>query len=1153
MLQLESDLSHRSDELRNEKLTSQNMAQTLAAAQEKIKLGELEARDLQVNLESLSRTSDSHNSRSAKLERDKSTLEARVRELEVNLRQLSSPPSVPKQRTGPRPRSSSLSSFRITALQRELKEAGDSLSQKENDLQAAKQSLSQARSDLLRVGNEKEAVERKATREQVELKSSLEQKEDELQYWKEQQDNGRREEELMKRVEEDEAKITMLEKLLGDTQESPKLKESKEKLEKAEEKLNDERKRRSGYEERHVELVKEKEDALDQLEHVRDELSRLSADMASRKCELELFLFAEYSRSMVFRNALNADVAIIDASIEQPFTLPPMPQEAVTHIERLLVAIERLRGERDNLQRDMHFLESESKFAIDALKAKLAASPSSSIDDEAESAKTIFQLQTEIDALRDQLTTATVQREGIILAKDKHIEQLVLAATASAVAVEHLQSQSDHLQHRFFETCHSRAEVKENLKSSQKYAEELEVKLEVTVLCLEATTSQQNDVMTQLAAKDAKQQDEVREVKSALRETRDCLEQAEMDLANVSKTLEGVESERDSLALQITNLSTDLRVAQEDLATAEDRYSSLQSHQLSSMSSNEATRLLQDQIEELEMRVMRRTEQIGIHQHDIKRLETNLRLQEERLGEMTTELEMMAAQKDAMVEDCADAREARDETLARLDRLEMDMEMRIEESDNVAAALVAVVFETVSHSRDTFRQSNARVSKAEEELDRLNAARQHILDQNSILLDALRSSDDHTTQSTLALAVSHAALQSARTCIRTMRNVKNTQGDLLEERRKAASLRKQLEDLESQTSKDALDFSVRTSELEAQIIGLQDELSSAEVAHHAAVNELLRSQERLKKSTDVAQRSHVDGSPENELTLIKARHAEELEDVQSRLVETSAVLKELQAHHASAETKHHQAFLHASETKQELERRLAQASESLHQEKQQADQVQKEALAELSRLHGDLDVALTNAQNARDSREELQTLYDRVSNELAQVRQDHETRFASLTDQSLAIRQELEGKIADLQSRFDKQSSELDNALQETRQVAQRLQESLKQLSAAKESHQKELHSVDQIRHNAESALGQHHREMSIVKGQLEQVRIDLETLQEEKLSLHQEITTLEAEFQRSISLRRFLESQAQDRFVIFFSVVYRTDDLAIVNARSRR
>jgi chromosome segregation ATPase len=272
VLQLESDLNHRSDELRNEKIMSQNLVQTLAGAQEKIKVGELEARELQANLESLSHTSDGHNTRNAKLERDKNTLESRVRELEANLRQLSSLPSIPEKRGAPRPRSSSLTTFRISSLEQELNETRISLAQKENDLQAANQSLSQARDELLRMGNEKEAVERRVTRELAELHSSLEQKEDELQYWRGQQDNGRREEELMMRIEEDDAKITMLEKLLADTEESPKL---RDKLEKAEEKLKEEKKRKSEYETRNVELVKEKEDALDELGHAQREISRL--------------------------------------------------------------------------------------------------------------------------------------------------------------------------------------------------------------------------------------------------------------------------------------------------------------------------------------------------------------------------------------------------------------------------------------------------------------------------------------------------------------------------------------------------------------------------------------------------------------------------------------------------------------------------------------------------------------------------------------------------------------------------------------------------------------------------------------------------------------------------------------------------------------
>jgi len=176
---------------------------------------ELEARDLQANLESLSRTSDERYSRSAKLEREKATLEARVGELEAHVRQLSLPPSVPDQRNASRRRSSSLSSCRTTMLERELNEVRLSLSRKENDLCVATESLSWAQDNLMRIGNEKLALEKKVTRESTELKALLEQTEDELQYWKGQHDNGSREEELLQRIEEDEAKITTLEKLLG--------------------------------------------------------------------------------------------------------------------------------------------------------------------------------------------------------------------------------------------------------------------------------------------------------------------------------------------------------------------------------------------------------------------------------------------------------------------------------------------------------------------------------------------------------------------------------------------------------------------------------------------------------------------------------------------------------------------------------------------------------------------------------------------------------------------------------------------------------------------------------------------------------------------------------------------------------------------------
>ena len=126
-----------------------------------------------------------------------------------------------------------------------------------------------------------------------------------------------------------------------------------------------------------------------------------------------------------------------------------------------------------------------------------------------------------------------------------------------------------------------------------------------------------------------------------------------------------MESARDSLALQVTHLEQDLEKTQAELHHAESRYSELQTKQLSTMSSTGVVRTLREQIGELEGRILRRTEQIGLHQHDIKRLEANLRLQDERVTEMTSELEVAEREREAMIEDCRSTREGRDEALKR--------------------------------------------------------------------------------------------------------------------------------------------------------------------------------------------------------------------------------------------------------------------------------------------------------------------------------------------------------------------------------------------------------------------------------------------------------------------------------------------------------
>jgi len=266
VIRLESDLAHVSEDLTCHKLTSQNAEQALAAANAKLRVSELNERELQNHLETLSHRQDEAKDGRSKLEKEKKILEARVRELDSEVRQLSVPTSVIRKKAG-RARSSSVSMVNVknTAMEQELGDIRVSLAAKESDLHSANEKLGRAQAELLQIQNERIASERKMTRQLSQLEASLEEKEDELENMRAQHgDGGReREEELMKRVEEDEAKIMALEMLVG---ENHKLASVKDALARAEKQLKVESKK---AEERCVELVREKEEALDKLEEAK--------------------------------------------------------------------------------------------------------------------------------------------------------------------------------------------------------------------------------------------------------------------------------------------------------------------------------------------------------------------------------------------------------------------------------------------------------------------------------------------------------------------------------------------------------------------------------------------------------------------------------------------------------------------------------------------------------------------------------------------------------------------------------------------------------------------------------------------------------------------------------------------------------------------
>jgi len=146
-------------------------------------------------------------------------------------------------------------------------------------------------------------------------------------------------------------------------------------------------------------------------------------------------------------------------------------------------------------------------------------------------------------------------------------------------------------------------------------------------------------------------------------------------------------SQLPDLQLHDSTLQSGIAEVRDEPNAAEVRYSP---QQLSTLSAADhgVVEALKSQLEVLEQRVLRRTEQIGMQQHDIKRLETNLRVAEDTIGELAAELETLSQERACLVEDCAQAREARDETHRRVEELEVEVETSAKEHDELGQTKV---------------------------------------------------------------------------------------------------------------------------------------------------------------------------------------------------------------------------------------------------------------------------------------------------------------------------------------------------------------------------------------------------------------------------------------------------------------------------------
>ncbi|KAI9452533.1 hypothetical protein BJY52DRAFT_1292136 [Lactarius psammicola] len=1172
----EADRAHSLDEelrackgsLDKERVMRQNVDLTVRSAAEKGKQEEVTRRELQQALESISSRETASNAIISNLRSEKVALERRMRELEVNLQQVISA-ATPKRKG--RARSSSLSDVRVASLERDLGESRASVLGLQAELGKAQEKLRRNEEDLVRVENERTVLERRMADEMKNMEERLANKDEEIVRLSGGEDLGlaqEREEELIRRVEEEEAKVQALERLLSETRD---LKTMESALQRAEKRIAAEISKVKGLEEKNAGLNRDIRQVRDALEdshaHARSLKTALddrdslvnSLRVEGRALKAQVGVQQEEIRSLRATPSALASSATPGHSHDSPVT-------DVETVEKLLTAVDRLRGERDDLRRQLEFLQVESKFTIEALENQINSGVSSvkaaatTIED-----SRVLQLQSEVQELLKRLAKASSRSYMGLSSSAMESPRLGLIASASLVMVEHLQSRVDHdgeaKDQALVEISHLRSQLQDTMVSNeeshrtshtlQQSLLDLQLRLESSTGSLHDTQRQRDDLLLQVEHLQSQimTSDHIGEQYQELQSNH---ERSTARLADVMNALEDAESERNSLRVEVVNLQRDMVSAQNSLKQAEQRYSDLQNQQLSSMSSVQVNRKLKEQIEELEGRVARRTEQIGIHQHDIKRLETNLKLQEDRIAEMTGELEIAMSEKESMVEDCADAREARDRALKRTDVLEdtvetLETQRRSFEAqrDCELSTLVEVWSSTLAKSRSTIARLRTGAHEAtaanldmSQRLQFISAERDSALSllkrqAPELELDrkAAAAHREEARDAVVALAVIRTADAEHRRAIQQDRDricalLSVTREELNDRLKEISSLQDRLQGRRSQELAESTEQQARHSaeianlkaanaDLSQSCAELEDELAHSQKELHLAMEQ----HEQLRADTDAIK---------EQIAQLQTDHTEELESLRGKLQQVAVDLQEAREAHALTE----KASLELSAANAELEGRLDNMTKQ-----RDADSV---FIADLQSREADhrkqvlgiqscLDNATEELRQTTREKDDLETLLRQARTDLSHATVTTEDRVRDLLEERDALQEkfdqaeshhatelvQVQERLRRLQTEADSLRAQLDKAIVDTKHMHTAFETEL----------QESAERCDDARAQQDAAQAQ----LSSLEAEFDNLETRLRSAMEEKDALEAKNTNLESEIQRTLSMQRYLESQLKD------------------------
>ncbi|KAL5494874.1 hypothetical protein ACEPAI_336 [Sanghuangporus weigelae] len=1081
-LELEEELKRRTDELRNEKNTRENVEGALRSANEEREREAASAREAQHYLNRTAVESNDYREQREKLASEKAKLESQVRELQGELqRHQAAPP--PPSKTPARPRASSLTNLnKMTILERDIEQIRASASSSELDLRSTREKLSRIQSDLIRTENEKATLEKKLKEHEQNVKDILSEKEDlqaEVDFYRERNGEQSHEDELIARLEEEEAKVALLEKQLAQASTSTHARRAFDQLQA---RLNNEISRREDLEARETQLVHDREEAFNEV----DDLKRTVEELERAISQKELRISEYETQCRTLQQLLDNTKQVASHSSN-------MREE---QIGDMVNRIARLRAERDELKAHLDFVQMEAHFKVEALESKLAN-------------------QTENDTQLKEYQSLHAQLDRRLNSEKRRLRTTL---QAMVVTIQHLDSQNEHVGVSALTPTSCGNSTADSRESNQ------------TVLEQQATLTLKEEETNYLKLR-------LNDVTIALRK--------ETDL-------------RSNFEEQVQQLEVDLDMAKQELTDATEHCERLEARHSSDASHDAVVCSLKNEIEELRNRVMRRTEQIGLQQHDIKRLETNMRLTDERLEEALGELEMAETAKVAMLEDCSIARDERDQAKKTLVQAELEIERlstRLHEVEKEALEL---------HATLAYMQENADIAQN----DKLSTMIGTVADRDT----QIRTLEDKLEVSETSLRRAHEQIEDLRRELKDLQesrhqsleglqkdlqNSRDAASEELEQRaQELQSLSEEVKGLKSAigSAQSALDaktedcrracteVEVLTSKLadaEAKItdhaLPAEQSLGEERTAHHETKRVLLAKEEELKECTGHLQRltSELDTAKASRDESLRLLHSKERQ-LDASSAELNRLLAELEARDADRarlnemgeiisrlETEKadlvHRLAVFENETEQELSD-SASIRSILEEERRLHEELTKKLESDLSSLEAEKEKQNNASESVETDLkarcEEILALLETTKAELEEKRELCDT-LANEQQKTSSCREDeivsLKQQVADLTSEID--------SLQKS------LQDEIDSRTRAAEAHKEELEAALDKQESLCAVESELRRTVEDYQQQFAEVRSNLMTLQDENTALQSELDNLSGECHRAN-----LKSQALER-----------------------